>query len=91
MSLAAASLGITVTDWAELGFGAILEHVLTGESAVVRFIGGDNRLAAVVIGGVSLAIASGLVTVVKEKGLARREEAASSLDLEGIQLPEQAK
>jgi maltose/moltooligosaccharide transporter len=47
---------------AALGFGAVMEHVLTNDNAFVQFIGGDNRLAAVVIGGVAMAIAS-VITV----------------------------
>src|SRR4029434_4920194 len=39
---------------AALVFGRIMEQVLTDDSALVRLLGGDNRLAAVVIGGVCL-------------------------------------
>ncbi|HVJ90485.1 MAG TPA: MFS transporter [Labilithrix sp.] len=51
---------------AAVAFGPILEHVLTEQNLLVRVIGGDNRLAAVVIGGMSLAVASGLALIVKE-------------------------
>jgi maltose/moltooligosaccharide transporter len=51
---------------AALVFGKIMEHVLTDDSALVRLLGGDNRLAAVVIGGISLAVAAALCTRVVE-------------------------
>jgi maltose/moltooligosaccharide transporter len=51
---------------AALVFGTIMEHVLTDGSALVRLLGGDNRLAAVVIGGISLAVAAALCTRVVE-------------------------
>ena len=51
---------------AALVFGRIMEQVLTDDSALVRLLGGDNRLAAVVIGGVSLAVAAALCTFVIE-------------------------
>ncbi len=56
---------------AALGFGRLMETVLTDDSAFVRYVGGDNRLAAVVLGGVSLAIAAALVSIVP------RDDAAS--------------
>jgi maltose/moltooligosaccharide transporter len=49
---------------AALGFGTLLERLLTDESAVVTWVGGDNRLAVVVIGGLSLAVAGALCTIV---------------------------
>ncbi|HKW93415.1 MAG TPA: MFS transporter [Methylomirabilota bacterium] len=49
---------------AALGFGTLLERLLTDESQLVLLVGGDNRLAVVVIGGVSLAVAAGLCTIV---------------------------
>jgi maltose/moltooligosaccharide transporter len=49
---------------AALGFGALLERLLTNESALVLQLGGDSRLAVVVIGGVSLAVAAGLCALV---------------------------
>jgi maltose/moltooligosaccharide transporter len=49
---------------AALGFGTLLERLLTDESAVVTWLGGDNRLAVVVIGGLSLAVAAALCTLV---------------------------
>src|SRR5438445_5249953 len=52
---------------AALVFGKVMETVLTNDSALVRMLGGDNRLTAVVVGGVSMAIASGLVTLVPEE------------------------
>jgi maltose/moltooligosaccharide transporter len=51
---------------AALVFGRIMEQVLTDDSALVRLLGGDNRLAAVVIGGVCLAVAAALCTLVIE-------------------------
>jgi maltose/moltooligosaccharide transporter len=49
---------------AALGFGTLLERLLTDESALVMQLGGDNRLAVVVIGGLSLAIAAALCALV---------------------------
>jgi maltose/moltooligosaccharide transporter len=51
---------------AALVFGRIMEQVLTNSSALVRLLGGDNRLAAVVIGGTCLAVAAALCTLVVE-------------------------
>jgi maltose/moltooligosaccharide transporter len=51
---------------AALVFGKIMERVLTDESAVVLLVGGDNRLTVVVIGGLSLAVAAALCTIVTE-------------------------
>jgi maltose/moltooligosaccharide transporter len=51
---------------AALVFGKVMETVLTNESALVQLAGGDNRLAAVVIGGISLAVAATLCTLVTE-------------------------
>jgi maltose/moltooligosaccharide transporter len=51
---------------AALGFGTLLERVLTDESALVLMVGGDNRLTIVVIGGLSLAVAAALCTTVIE-------------------------
>jgi maltose/moltooligosaccharide transporter len=45
---------------AALVFGTIMEKLLTNESALVQLLGGDNRLAAVVVGGLSLAVAAAL-------------------------------
>lgn len=53
---------------AALVFGTLMEKVLTPDSAVVRMFGGDNRLAAVAIGGASLAIAAALVTRTEDVG-----------------------
>ncbi len=49
---------------ASLGFGTMMEKVLTEDSAFVRWVGGDSRLAAVVIGGLAMAVASALVGIV---------------------------
>src|SRR5258708_9502628 len=49
-----------------LGFGTLLERLLTNESALVQQVGGDNRLAVVVIGGLSLAVAAALCTTPPE-------------------------
>jgi maltose/moltooligosaccharide transporter len=51
---------------AALVFGKIMETVLTDESALVQLVGGDNRLTVVVIGGLSLAVAAALCTIVTE-------------------------
>ncbi|HKA62198.1 MAG TPA: MFS transporter [Methylomirabilota bacterium] len=51
---------------AALGFGTLLERLLTDESTLVMHLGGDNRLAVVVIGGLSLAVAAALCTIVVE-------------------------
>ncbi|HKZ04503.1 MAG TPA: hypothetical protein VJU81_03450, partial [Methylomirabilota bacterium] len=51
---------------AALGFGTILERLLTNESPLVVQLGGDNRLAVVVIGGLSLAVAAALCTIIIE-------------------------
>ena len=51
---------------AALVFGKVMETILTDESAVVRLVGGDNRLTAVVLGGVSLAVAAALCAFVTE-------------------------
>jgi maltose/moltooligosaccharide transporter len=53
-----------------LVFGKIMETFLTNESAVVQLLGGDNRLTAVVIGGISLAVAAALCTIVTEPAAA---------------------
>ena len=45
---------------AALFFGPLMERVLTPDSLLVRTLGGDNRLTAVALGGVSLAIAAAL-------------------------------
>ena len=51
---------------AALGFGTLLERLLTDESTLVMQLGGDNRLAVVVIGGLSLAVAAALCSIVVE-------------------------
>src|SRR5262250_954228 len=51
---------------AALVFGKVMEHLLTDESALVTQLGGDNRLAVVVIGGLSLAVSAALCTIVVE-------------------------
>ena len=51
---------------AALVFGKVMETILTEESALVRLVGGDNRLTAVVLGGISLAVAAVLCVFVTE-------------------------
>ena len=55
---------------AALVFGKIMETFLTNESALVQLLGGDNRLTAVVVGGISLAVAAALCTIVTEPAAA---------------------
>jgi maltose/moltooligosaccharide transporter len=55
---------------AALVFGKVMETFLPNESAVVHLLGGDNRLTAVVIGGISLAVAATLCTIVTEPAAA---------------------
>jgi hypothetical protein len=43
-----------------------MENLLTNESALVRLVGGDNRLTVVVIGGLSLAVAAALCAIVTD-------------------------
>ena len=57
---------------AALVFGTIMETFLTDESALVRLLGGDNRLTAVVIGGISLAVAAALCTIIIEPAAGQR-------------------
>jgi maltose/moltooligosaccharide transporter len=52
---------------AALVFGKVMEHVLTNDSTFVQLFGGDNRLTAVVVGGISMAIAAGLMTIVVDE------------------------
>ncbi len=59
---------------AALGFGKLMEKVLTDDSTLVKWVGGDNRLAAVVIGGVSMGIAAALVTIVKDTSEAEKDK-----------------
>jgi maltose/moltooligosaccharide transporter len=65
---------------AALVFGKVMETVLTNDSAIVRLLGGDNRLTAVVIGGISMAIAAGLVTLVDEEAEAPSSAEAAARD-----------
>ena len=67
---------------AALVFGKVMETILTDESAVVRLVGGDNRLTAVVFGGISLAVAAALCAFViePEETRAGPSSDASSLD-----------
>src|SRR5215471_15125995 len=58
---------------AALVFGKVMETILTDESALVRLIGGDNRLTAVVLGGISLAVAAALCAFVTEPEESRAE------------------
>jgi maltose/moltooligosaccharide transporter len=62
---------------AALVFGKVMETVLTNDSALVKMLGGDNRLTAVVIGGISMGIAACLVTFVPEEEVATSAEPAS--------------
>ena len=55
---------------AALVFGKVMETFLLDDSALVQLLGGDNRLAAVVIGGFSLAVASALCTIISEPAAA---------------------
>ena len=55
---------------AALVFGRMMETFLTNESALVQLLGGDNRLTAVVIGGISLAVAATLCTILTEPAAA---------------------
>jgi maltose/moltooligosaccharide transporter len=65
---------------AALVFGRVMETILTDESALVRLIGGDNRLTAVVLGGVSLAVAAALCAFVTEpESVTEREEVEHAL------------
>jgi len=63
---------------AALVFGKLMESVLTNDSTLVRLLGGDNRLTAVVIGGVSMAIAAGLVTILHDEAEAPITAGASA-------------
>jgi maltose/moltooligosaccharide transporter len=51
---------------AALVFGKVMEKFLTDESPLVHLVGGDNRLTAVVFGGVSLAVAAALCAFVTD-------------------------
>jgi maltose/moltooligosaccharide transporter len=55
---------------AALVFGTVMENFLTNESALVQLLGGDNRLTALVIGGISLAVAAALCTLVTDPAAA---------------------
>jgi maltose/moltooligosaccharide transporter len=57
---------------AALVFGTVMEKFLTEESVLVQVVGGDNRLTAVVIGGVSLAVAAALCGIVTDPSAAAR-------------------
>jgi maltose/moltooligosaccharide transporter len=69
---------------AALVFGKVMEHVLTNDSAFVQLFGGDNRLTAVVVGGISMAIAAGLMTIVID------ESSPAALASEPAKSPAQA-
>lgn len=56
---------------AALGFGKVMEHVLTNKSALVQGFGGDNRLAAVALGGIALGLAAVLLSRVEDSGTER--------------------
>ena len=55
---------------AALVFGTVMENFLTNESALVQLLGGDNRLTALVIGGISLAVAAALCSLVTDPAAA---------------------
>jgi maltose/moltooligosaccharide transporter len=65
---------------AALVFGRLMEQVLTDDSALVRLLGGDNRLAAVVIGGVCLAVAAALCTLIVDPTTAESSMRSSPRD-----------
>jgi maltose/moltooligosaccharide transporter len=68
---------------AALGFGTLLERLLTDESQLVLLVGGDNRLAVVVIGGLSLAVAAALCTIVIDPSAQPTEHALPSAERAG--------
>jgi maltose/moltooligosaccharide transporter len=70
---------------AALGFGEILERVLTNDSAVVLMVGGDNRLTVVVIGGLSLAVAAALCAIVTDPSADRDYNEGMSRHVERAQ------
>jgi maltose/moltooligosaccharide transporter len=55
---------------AALVFGTVMENFLTNESALVQLLGGDNRLTALVIGGISLAVAAAFCSLVTDPAAA---------------------
>jgi maltose/moltooligosaccharide transporter len=57
---------------AALVFGTVMEKFLTEESVLVQVVGGDNRLTAVVIGGISMAVAAALCAIVIDPAAAAR-------------------
>jgi maltose/moltooligosaccharide transporter len=63
-----------------LVFGRLMEQVLTDDSVLVRLLGGDNRLAAVVIGGICLAVAAALCTLIVEPATAESSMRSSPGD-----------
>jgi len=52
---------------AALGFGKLMETVLGEQTAFVQLVGGDSRLAAVVVGGAALFVAALLVAFVRDE------------------------
>jgi len=52
--------------FASLVLGKVLSGVLPNASSLVRLTGGDNRLTAVVLGGLSMLIGAGLMPIVTE-------------------------
>jgi maltose/moltooligosaccharide transporter len=62
---------------AALGFGKVMEKVLTNDSALVKMLGGDNRLTAVVIGGLALGIAAVLMMVIVRAPASKESEASA--------------
>jgi len=66
---------------AALVFGKVMETILTNESALVRLVGGDNRLTAVVLGGISLAVAAALCVFVTEPEEPRADPSSRPLSI----------
>jgi maltose/moltooligosaccharide transporter len=58
---------------AALVFGKVMERFLTDYSTLVQLVGGDNRLTAVVIGGISMGVAAALCAFVTEPGETRAD------------------
>jgi hypothetical protein len=57
-------------------FGKVMETILTDDSVLVRLVGGDNRLTAVVHGGISFAVAAALCAFVTEPEETRASSSA---------------
>src|SRR2546425_3346645 len=72
---------------AALVFGKIMEKALTDESVLVQLVGGDNRLTAVVIGGLSLAVAAALCATVTEADAAAPDRRQTATMTRGARTP----